>query len=202
MNLQTLREDVDDRKIGGADHTPHLVSDGDDVRSHSKDDDDTLIDDEYDDDLQNRGSKPPQQSVFDSKLHEQYNMMIHMTLELVRDTTIVKKNDEVLTSYGKGVLLTRNGSCGSMEIQLPFGAKLYHRQPEMVHKLLSPENYEQSIDYLEEVRTLGLTRFALHACLTNPIATPQTTMITAKPLLAKTRRNYRQLRLLKEAERT
>jgi hypothetical protein len=157
MNLQTLREDVDDRKIGGADHTPHLVSDGDDVRSHSKDDDDTLIDDEYDDDLQNRGSKPPQQSVFDSKLHEQYNMMIHMTLELVRDTTIVKKNDEVLTSYGKGVLLTRNGSCGSMEIQLPFGAKLYHRQPEMVHKLLSPENYEQSIDYLEEVRTLGLT---------------------------------------------
>jgi len=164
MNLQSVREDVDDHKILGADHTPHLVSDGEDGESRSEEDEnDTLFDDEYDDDdddddLHNRGSKLlSKESVFDSKLHEQYNQMIHMTLELVRDTTIVKKNDEVLTAYGKGVLLTRNGSCGSMEIQLPFGAKLYHRQPEMVHKLLSPENYEQAIEYLEEVRTLGLT---------------------------------------------
>jgi hypothetical protein len=87
-----------------------------------------------------------------------------MTLELVRDMTIVKKNDDVITSYGmKGKLITRNGINGSMEIKLgaeDFGipnAILYHRQPEMVHKNLSPLDYEQAMDHLEQVRKLGLT---------------------------------------------
>eukprot|EP00534_Pseudo-nitzschia_fraudulenta_P007829 CAMPEP_0201147704 /NCGR_PEP_ID=MMETSP0851-20130426/9237_1 /ASSEMBLY_ACC=CAM_ASM_000631 /TAXON_ID=183588 /ORGANISM="Pseudo-nitzschia fraudulenta, Strain WWA7" /LENGTH=585 /DNA_ID=CAMNT_0047423631 /DNA_START=5 /DNA_END=1762 /DNA_ORIENTATION=- len=79
-----------------------------------------------------------------------------MTLELVRDMTIVKKNDEVLTAYGTGKLLTRKGEGGSMEIKLPFGAKLYHRQPELVHKVLSPDDYENAMEHLEQVRKLGL----------------------------------------------
>eukprot|EP00536_Pseudo-nitzschia_multiseries_P009254 jgi/Psemu1/288335/fgenesh1_pg.253_\ len=94
----------------------------------------------------------------DSDVHQiqdQYHQMIGMTLELVRDMSMVKKKDEVLTAYGKGVLLSRNGACGSMEIQLPFG-KLYHRQPEMVHKMISPTEYEQAMEHMEHVRKLGL----------------------------------------------
>jgi len=154
MNLTSLREDEDERGIGSTDHTPHLISDGDDGESRSEDETDTLFDDEYDNDLHNQGSKSSQECILDSELHEQYNKMIDMTLELVRDVTICKRNDEVLTSYGKGVLLTRNGTCGSMEIQLPFG-KLYHRLPEMVHKSLEPDDYEQAMEHLEHIRKLG-----------------------------------------------
>jgi len=154
MNLQTFRGYADDGEAGGTDHTPRLVSDGDDGGSRSEDDADTLFDDELDDNFQHKST---QQTALDSKIHDQYNMMINMTLELVRDMTIAKKNDKVLTAYGNGVLLTKNGACGSMEIELPFGAKLYHRQPEMVHKVLSPEDYEQAMEHLEQVRKLGLT---------------------------------------------
>ena len=152
MNLQSLREE--DHEVAGSDHSPYVVSD--DGESSSNVDDDVLFDDEYGDDLHNGDLQSPQQAAFDTKLHEQYHQMINMTLELVRDVTIVKKNDEVLTAYGTGKLLTRNGSNGSMEIELPFGAKLYHRQPEMVHKVVSPEEYEQAIEHLEEVRKMGL----------------------------------------------
>jgi len=157
MNLQTLREHADEHGIIEKDNTTYIVSDDGDSESRSEDDSDTLIDDESDNDLQSRGLTSPQSSIFDSKIQEQYNMMINMTLELVRDTTIVKKNDEMLTAYGTGVLLTRNGACGSMEIRLPFGGKLYHRQPEIVHKVLSPEDYEQANEHLEQIRRLGLT---------------------------------------------
>jgi len=157
MNLQTVGENDDnDRGFGGTDHTPHLISDGEDDDSRSEGGDDVLFDDEYGGDLPNEGSMSPRQPMYDAKLQEQYNMMINMTLELVRDQSIVKKNDEVLTAYGKGVLLTKNGTNGSMEIQLPFGAKLYHRQPEMVHKVVSTSDYEQAMEHLEEVRKLGL----------------------------------------------
>ncbi len=147
MNIQTVRED----KHG------HFISDDDDDDGGSRsDEDDTQFDDEFDDLHSRESFNSPQQAAFDAKLHEQYHTMMSMTLELVRDVTIVKKNDEVLTSYGTGVLLTRNGTNGSMEIQLPFGAKLYHRQPEMVHKIISPDQYEEAMEHLEEVRKLGL----------------------------------------------
>lgn len=151
-----MREDVRDYGIGWKGHGPNLVSDTDDGESRTEEKKDTMFDDEYDENLQSPDFNSPQQAAFDAKLNEQYHTMIDMTLELVRDVTTVKKNDEVLTAYGKGVLLTRNGSNGSMEIQLPFGAKLYHRQPEMVHKVISPDEYEQAIEHLEEVRKLGL----------------------------------------------
>jgi len=154
MNLQTLREEVDDRSdIGGTDHTPYLVSDDEgESESRNDEDDSPLYDDEYGDDR----PKAPVQSALDSKLNEQYHMMMNMTLELVRDITMVKKGDEVLTAYGKGVLLTKYGANGSMEIELPFGAKLYHRQSEIVHKVLSSEDYEHAMEHLEVVRKLGL----------------------------------------------
>jgi len=157
MLLQAFRGKSENVITGGTDHTPCPVSDGDDSRSLSEDDNETLLDDKFDDNLQKGENMSNRQSNFDARIHEQYHMMMNMTLELVRDMTIVKKNDEVLTAYGNGVLLTKNGACGSMEIQLPFGAKLYHRQPEMVHKVLSSEDYEQAMEHLEQVRKLGLT---------------------------------------------
>lgn len=157
MNLQSLREDDIYYGGGETERGRNFVSDADDSKSYTEDEEeDTLSDDEYDNDLHRQEINSPQQAAFDAKIFEQYHTMIDLTLELVRDITIVKKGDEVLTAYGKGVLLTRNGKNGSMEIQLPFGGKLYHRQPEMVHKVISPDQYEQAIEHLEEVRKLGL----------------------------------------------
>ncbi len=157
MNLQSLREDDDYYGGGETKGGRNFISDDDDSKSNSEEEEvNTLSDDEFDDDLHSREINSPQQAAFDAKLFEQYSTMIDMTLELVRDNTIVKKGDEVLTAYGTGILLTRNGKNGSMEIELPFGGKLYHRQPEMVHKVFSPDQYEQAIEHLEEVRKLGL----------------------------------------------
>ena len=157
MNLQSLREDDDYYGGGETERGLNFVSDADDSKSYTEDEEeDTLSDDDFNDDLHRQEINSPQQAAFDAKIFEQYHTMIDLTLELVRDITIVKKGDEVLTAYGKGVLLTRNGKNGSMEIQLPFGGKLYHRQPEMVHKVISPDQYEQAIEHLEEVRKLGL----------------------------------------------
>ena len=157
MILQSFRSNTDNVEICGTDNSPCIVSDDDGSESHSEDDTmDTLFDDEFNDNLKNEEDESTRLSSFNTKIHEQYQMMIKMTLELVRDMTIAKKNDEVLTPYGNGVLLTRNGACGSMEIKLPFG-KLYHRQPEMLHKNVTPEEYEQAMEHLEQVRKLGLT---------------------------------------------
>jgi hypothetical protein len=43
-----------------------------------------------------------------------------------------------------------------MEIQLPFGMRLYVRQTDMIHKVLSAEEYEQAMDHLEQVRKFQL----------------------------------------------
>mmetsp|Transcript_9344 Transcript_9344/g.22952 ORF Transcript_9344/g.22952 Transcript_9344/m.22952 type:complete len:651 (+) Transcript_9344:176-2128(+) len=157
MLFDKLRGNTDNVVSGGTDHTPCLVTDDDGGGSHSEDDtNDTLSDDESDDILRDGERESSQQMDPDPKIHEQYQMMIKMTLELVRNMTIVKKDDEVLTPYGNGILLKRSGDCGSMEIQLPFG-KLYHRKPEMLHKDVSPKDYEEAMEHLEQVRQLGLT---------------------------------------------
>jgi len=145
MNLKTLL-----RENSGRTENSPVVSE------ESESNTDEYDDDIFNDDLDDREPTSTKKSEVDARLHEQYQVMINMTMELVRDITIPKRNDEVLTSYGTGVLLTRNGSCGSMEIELPFGAKLYNRQPEMVHKVITPEAYEQAIESLEEVRKMGL----------------------------------------------
>ena len=135
MNLKTLLRENSGRTENSAS-----------VVSEEGEESESWDDDNFDDNLDDREPTSTKKSEVDARLHEQYQVMINMTMELVRDITIPKRNDEVLTSYGTGVLLTRNGSCGSMEIELPFGAKLYNRQPEMVHKVITPEAYEQAIE--------------------------------------------------------
>ena len=91
MNLQSLRDDNDDDDYGGdkTEEGPNFVSDADEGESDS-DEEDTFSDNEYEDDLHSRDISSPQ-AACDAKLFEQYHTMIDMTLELVRDITIVKK---------------------------------------------------------------------------------------------------------------
>jgi len=157
-NLQRIRDNSNSEK----DDITYTLSDND----NDNDDADTHSD-EFDDENSNSVSKSRRsentsqstgsrkQSFYDAKIQDQYHLMISMTLELVRDIIFVKKNDEVLTAYGKGVMLSRQQN-GSMAIKLPFGT-LYHRQPEMVHKIISPTDYEKAMEHLEQVRKLGLT---------------------------------------------
>ena len=175
-NLETIRE----REGGGEDgnnekkklssSSQQQNNNDDSVSSINSVEDDScnegLFNDEYESNNSysnsnsesNENDPPNNDSTTLAALQEQYTMMIHMTLELVRDMTIVKKNDTVITSYGMtGTLITRKNSNGSMEIKLPNFGTLYHRQPEMVHKNLSPSDYEQAMDHLEQVRKLGFT---------------------------------------------
>ena len=105
-------------------------------------------------------------ATFDATMQEQYTMMSRMTLELVRDLTTVKPHDDVITQYGTGRLLTKKSTAGrsssnsgssSMQIQLPFGTLYYRQAPEMLHKALTPHEYEHALDHLEQVRKLGFT---------------------------------------------
>ena len=165
-NLQTIRDSSNSEK----DDTTYILSDNDcddaDADTHSDEFDDensssnsnsnsNSVSKSYRSDNTPQSTRSRKQSFYDAKIQDQYHMMISMTLELVRDMTFVRKNDEVLTAYGKGVMISRQQN-GSMEIKLPFG-KLYHRQPEMVHKIISPSEYEQAMEHLEQVRKLGLT---------------------------------------------
>lgn len=84
---------------------------------------------------------------------EKYNMMMSMTLELVHDIVTIRTGDSVITPYGIGILIERRNEAGSMVIDFGFG-KLYSRQSEMIHKVLTAQEYKQAMEFLEHVRKI------------------------------------------------
>jgi hypothetical protein len=91
-----------------------------------------------------------------SILQEKYHMMMKMTLELVQDITKVKEGNRVWTAYGEGICIDTGGSDRSMQVALSFGT-LYHRSPEMIHCILTENQYMEAMDHLEQVRKLQWT---------------------------------------------
>ena len=87
-------------------------------------------------------------------LQEKYHMMMNMTLELVQDITKVKEGQPVWTPYGDGICIDSRPE--KMQIALSFGT-LYHKQPEMVHCILTENQYMEAMDHLEQVRKLQWT---------------------------------------------
>ena len=112
--------------------------------------------------LQKQVSSPPSSSL---KVHEKYSHMMNMTLDIVKDLTAVREGDSVWTAFGKGICIhlpqqqqtePQQSEEQSMRVALSFGT-LYHRQPEMIHKLLSENEYVEAMDHLDQVRKLQWT---------------------------------------------
>ena len=78
-----------------------------------------------------------------------------MTLELVQDIIRPKKNSVVMTPYGNGVVLNRGKN--GFKIRLAFGGILYAPITDTIHRILTPEEYQQAMDHLEQIRRLQLT---------------------------------------------
>lgn len=92
-----------------------------------------------------------------SMSQEKYSMMMKMTLELVQDLTSVREGDAVYTAFGEGICIQKHSTRNpSMQVALRFGT-LYHREPEMVHKLLDANTYSEAMDHLDQVRKLQWT---------------------------------------------
>ncbi|KAG7350513.1 hypothetical protein IV203_009873 [Nitzschia inconspicua] len=88
---------------------------------------------------------------------EKYSMMMNMTLDLVQNLTSVREGDPVYTAYGRGICIQKHSTRNpSMQVALSFGT-LYHRQPEMIHKLIDDNTYSEAMDHLDQVRKLQWT---------------------------------------------
>jgi hypothetical protein len=105
-------------------------------------------------------------------LKESYQQMLKMTLELVDDLYLnLRPGDSVLTVYGPGTLLKKEsiqsdqvagflstrGNTTKTKIQLSWGGILSCPRSDLIHKILSPQEYEQAMDHLEEIRKLQVT---------------------------------------------
>ena len=95
-----------------------------------------------------------QPSISPDDLPQSSKVMRSMTLELVRDIMRTREKDTVMTQYGRGVIMSKVGK--KFEIRLEFGATLYAPVTDTIHKILSPEDFKQVMDHLEQIRKLQL----------------------------------------------
>lgn len=111
----------------------------------------------------------------DEHLAEVYQQMLDMTLELVQDLSLnIRVGDMVLTAYGRGKVLEKANAAMPMSmstqsqssqkpfsfrltIRLEWGGLVYCPQSDLIHKVLSTEQYEQAMDHLEQIRKLQVT---------------------------------------------
>lgn len=92
--------------------------------------------------------------------------MLQMTMELVEDVTLNwRPGDTLITQYGKGKLLEKTvtqpdalTSITSVKIQLEWGGAILScpMASDVIHKLLSPKEYEKAMEHLEQVRRLSV----------------------------------------------